>query len=253
MKKIILSLSLFSMTMIFGSMIPFDSNIPLNIENVLDSDQITVKRKLGSFDKISAGGAVSIKIVDGNYNGEITITGSAETLETLKTIVTNNTLEIGRDFKRKFGLKSKNNGNVEITIPHRKLRSLKLSGASNLTAKHNLKVEEFMLDLSGASNANLNLLADKINVDLSGASKAVFEGNAQKLNLDLSGASSLNAIDLKVSAINFDVSGASNLKVWAVNALKGSVSGASSVKYKEVANLKMQVDTSGASSIKIYK
>ena len=257
MKKIIFGLSLFSMTMLFGSMIPFDSNTPINIDNLLGkenlSDQMTVKRKLGSFDKISAGGAVSIKIVDGDYDGEITITASAETLESLKTKVTNNTLDISRDFKSKFGLKKKNKGNVEITIPHRKLRSLKLSGASNLTAKHNLKVEDFKLDLSGASSANLNLLANKIDVDLSGASKVDVEGNVQKLDLDVSGASNFNGINLKASEANFDVSGASNLKVWAVNALKGSASGASSVKYKEVANLKMQVDTSGASSVKVYK
>ena len=54
MKKIIFGLSLFSMTMLFGSMIPIDSNTPINIDNLVDaenvSDQMTVKRKLDSFD-----------------------------------------------------------------------------------------------------------------------------------------------------------------------------------------------------------
>lgn len=254
MRKIILGLSLFSMTMFFGSM------IPLNTSNVMDnfitldnvSDQVTVKRKLGNFDQIKASSAVSIKLVDGNYNGEITITATAETLENLNTTVTNNTLEINRGSKGKFGFRSKNSGSVEITIPHRKLRSLKLSGASNLTAKHTLKVEEFKVDLSGASNANLNLLANRIEIDLSGASKVDLSGNVQNLNLDLSGASNFNGMNLKASEINFDASGASTLKIWAVNSLKGSASGASSVKYKEVGSLNKDVSTSGASSVKSY-
>lgn len=238
-------------------MIPMNSLVKSKIENVIrfdeTSDRVTVKRKMNSFDQIIAGGAVSIKLVDDNYNGEITITANAETLENLNTKVNNSTLEISRKSNSKFSFRPKDNGNVEISIPHRKLRSLKLSGASTLTGKHLIKVEEFKLDLSGASNANLNLLANEIDVDLSGASKVDLDGNAQYLKLDLSGASSFHGLNLKSSEVNFDLSGASSAKVLVVNRLKGDASGASSLKYKEVNNLSKEVKTSGASSVKIYK
>lgn len=235
------------------SMIPNFENNELydnNESSLLHSDRKTVVRKLSSFENISASSAIAIKIVEGNNSGEITITANEDILDKIETVVKNNTLEIGIKSNKK--IKLKNNGKIEVTIPLKKLRNLKLSGASSLEADKTINVEDFKMDISGASKATLNLIANNINVDLSGASKVELSGNVQNLNLDLSGASKFSGSSLKASLVKFEISGASSSKVWAVNNLKGSASGASSLSYKDVSGLKKETNTSGASSVKSY-
>lgn len=250
MKKIILGLSLFTFIVLASSMSISDDN-GIRIENnslVLDK---TVVRKVGNFEGIKAGGAVSIKIVDKDNDGQIIITTTDEVLGKLKTVVKDGILEISMDHDSKFFKKSKSD-KIEITISHRKLRELDLSGASNLVANHTIKVEKFKVDLSGAANASLNILANNVDVDLSGASKLSLSGNVQNLELESSGASNFLGENLKANSVNCDLSGASKAKVWAISNLKADTSGASSVSYKNVASLSKDVSKSGASSVKSF-
>ncbi len=253
MKKIFLGLSVVTFLALSTSMITFTkANMLDDIVNVTatNSNRKTVVRKLATFENIDASSAVSIKLVEGNNNGEVTITADEDVLNYIKTEVKNNTLEIGVKWDKK--IKIKNNGKIEVSIPVKKLRSLKLSGTSTLEAGYTINVENFKADLSGATKASLNLMSNTINVDLSGASKLELSGNVQNLNLDLSGASKFSGSALKASAVKFDLSGASSSKVWVVNQLSGSASGASSLAYKNVTGLSKDVSTSGASSVKAY-
>jgi len=249
MKKIFLGLSIVSVMLISVSMT--DTNIVNNeITNSL-TNQKTVTRKVASFEKLIVSSAITVNIVEGNFDGKITISAPENVLEYIRTDVSNNTLEIG--IKSTNGIRFKNNEKIEITIPHNKLRALKMSGATNLTANHSMKVEEFKLDLSGASKVNLNLVANKIEANVSGASNVNLNGNVQNFDIEASGASKLDAFSLKANSIDFEVSGASSVKIWAVNNLKGTASGASSINYKEGKSLNKDVKTSGASSVKVAK
>lgn len=246
MKKIFLGLSIVSVMLISVSMT--DNNVANNEITYDLTNQKTVTRKVASFEKLIVSSAINVNIVEGNFDGKITISAPENVLDDLRTEVSNNTLEIG--IKSSNKIRFKNNERIEITIPHKKLRALKMSGATNLTANHSMKVEEFKLELSGASKASLNLVANKIEADVSGASNVKLDGNAQNFDIEASGASKIDAFSLKASKIALEVSGASSVKIWAVNNLSGTASGASSVSYKEGNSLNKDVRTSGASSVK---
>lgn len=208
------------------------------------STQVSETRKLSTFEGIEASNAIDIVIVDDTYNGEITITAPDNVMKEVKSVVENKVLKLYLEKSIRFNSKK-----VEVRIPHRKLRYVSLSGACSLKASHMMKIEEFKLDISGASKFEMNLMTNKINVDLSGASDAIINGNAQTMYADISGASSLKATDLKVASATVEASGASSAKLWVVDELNADASGASSIKYKNASNIKLVKKSSGASSV----
>ena len=121
---------------------------------------------------------------------------------------------------------------MELYIGFKYLRFIKANGAISLKNKNVLKLDEFKIEINGASSAKLEITANKISIDNSGASSIHLKGKANELNIDISGAGSVNAIDLKVNEARIDISGVGTGKVYVEDKLRVSISGIGSVKYK---------------------
>lgn len=208
---------------------------------------VSENRKVGNFEGIDVAHAIHVKITNSPSKGEITVSAPDNVIKEVETTVTGNTLKIR--VRKNLTLR---NQKIEIIIPHQKIRNIKLTGASAVKADHQIKVDEFKADISGASDLDFNILSNKVNLVLSGASDAELKGNAQDLKLDASGASEFEAKELKVANAYVRVSGASKANVWATDLADIDASGASSVFYKNVGGLKTNFNTSGASKIKSY-
>jgi hypothetical protein len=124
-----------------------------------------------------------------------------------------------------------------------------VSGASRLYSENKLTSSETLdIDLSGASEIKLDLRAPRINAEISGASSAAPTGETKDFNASGSGASNYKCFDLKTENTTVDISGACSADVYADVKLDVQASGASGVKYKGAAAVTQ--DMSGASGIK---
>ena len=246
MNRTILPLLMISCLSLFSCRIDVKGDHGISaFSSIKASDHIvTENRNVTDFNSISVSSAIKVIVTDDNFNQQITIKGPDNVLEVLKTDVVDGQLKLRFDKPVNFVSKD-----VIVTIPHRKLRAIDVSGASSVVINHSMKVEQFVAELSGASKADLNLVSNKIQLNLSGASNININGNAQNLFADISGASKLNAKNLKVSDVKVDCSGASKAEVWAVDRLNADASGASKIVYANEANLSKEVSESGASNI----
>jgi hypothetical protein len=150
-----------------------------------------------------------------------------------------------------------------------RLDALTLSGASKATAAGFDSGADFILNVSGASQATVTgLKVDKITMDISGASRAGGDidaagdatlqasgasninitGKAVEGDIESSGANTVNLAGFAVNDARVNISGASNATINATGAISGDVSGASRLYYTGDPSLGA-VHTSGASSI----
>ena len=204
----------------------------------------SVRTLSGSFNSIHVSHAIKLIITQGDQETMAVSASEEKFKEDLKTEVVNNTLRIyskGNDWHGK-------DRKYKVYVSFKTLSRLEVSGASDAAAIGLLKLNDFNLNLSGASTIKADLEVSKLAIDMSGASRASLSGTAQSLNLDCSGAADLNAYNLKVSAASATVSGASDVNINVEKEINVSASGASHVTYKgnpSVTNVK----SSGASGI----
>ncbi|MDR2906631.1 MAG: DUF2807 domain-containing protein [Bacteroidales bacterium] len=136
----------------------------------------------------------------------------------------------------------------QLTIYFSSLESLDLSGSVSIKMPENLQLSGQHLDLemSGASSVKLNLNYDLLNADLSGASQLILSGTARRFEAECSGASHINASNLQADAAEVESSGASSIKMN-TKQVTGTASGASNLQLNPDAE--SSVSRSGAASV----
>jgi hypothetical protein len=165
----------------------------------------TEARAVGSFSKLSAGGAIHLTITVGGATA-VTVTADDNVVPLIRTRVQADRLIIDTA----DGYTPRTPVAVVVTTP--RLTALGLSGATTAEAR-GLTGDRFALDLSGASHATLTGATTAIAIEASGA--AQLDGRA------------LATQDATVSA-----SGASQLELAVARALTVEASGASEVAYR---------------------
>lgn len=142
-----------------------------------------------------------------------------------------------------------------------------VSGASNLKSL-DLKTEALTIKASGASNTKIKVDAGKIHgevvgasrmsieakcghalLECTGASRTTLSGEAQSAEIKVTGASNTDASQFEVRKMKVNSSGASSAKVWVTNELDANASSASSIRYKGNPQ-NFSTKSSSASSVK---
>lgn len=215
------------------------------------------------FTAISAGWTFNVTVTHGDaYSVKVTIDDNLETY--LDVSQDGVTLKLGMDNGYIY-----HNTHLKAVVSTPRLTRLTLSGASKGTASGFNLADDFILNVSGASQANFtNMTVNKLTLDISGASRAsgnvnasgnaslqasgassiTLSGKAVDADIESSGASTVNLTDFAVRDARINVSGASNATVSATGTLSGNVSGASRLYYTGNPTLG-NIDTSGASSV----
>ncbi|QTV06257.1 head GIN domain-containing protein [Faecalibacter bovis] len=248
MKNIILPITVALFTIFSSCSVDLNGKKSNDIEESLtytDRNAIKENRKVSNFEHVDISSAFNVVVSDNDFNGNVVVSAPDYAMEKIVTKVVNGTLKVYVD----GSLSMKNGEKLEITFPHRKLRDIKLSGASKLVAKHAMKLDKLDVNLSGASSLDLNVISNSINLENSGASKFILKGNAKDFEVKVSGASKIEAEELKASKVRINASGASSAKIWAVDNLIVDASGASKVYVIKQNGLKKSINTSGASKV----
>ena len=124
------------------------------------------------FDQVEVSSAIEFETTQ-SVDYSIKVTGYENLIERLEVGLSGQTLIIGL----KPGSYFNNNVKAVITVPA--LSKLVVSGASRGTAKGFRSADDFDLEVSGASRAEVDIEAGKTTVDVSGASRVAGELNAQ--------------------------------------------------------------------------
>ncbi|MBN1188928.1 MAG: DUF2807 domain-containing protein [Dehalococcoidales bacterium] len=169
----------------------------------------------------------------------------------------------------KIGFKPGNIANADakavITLPE--LERLKVSGASKGKAAGFSSEDNFKLEVSGASQAEMEIEAGDTEIEISGASKVRgtlkaddmlikvsgasnfrMDGSGGRTRIDASGASSVDIPDLVLGDVSIKLSGASNAAVNTQGIMDVDLSGASTLDYYGNPRLG-KIDISGASNL----
>lgn len=202
------------------------------------------EREVKGFTKLDISSAFNVYLEQGDREA-LTVEADENLMEIIVTKVSGNTLEIYTDESiRKYE-------ELNIYLTFKDLEKIEVSGAVDIEGQGKMKFSELELDGSGASEIDLELTADVIRLDYSGASDVELSGYSGELSVELSGASQVDASDLECESVNIDASGASSIIVHANKVIEVDCSGASSVRYKGGPE-KVIKDVSGAGSVKPY-
>ena len=257
----------------------------LNAQNVVRDPNAQV-RNVSAFTKIDISSAINLYISQGSTQGVAVSSEDPNITSKIITEVRNGVLKIhvengawnGWNWSNKHlkayvtftKLEALDIGgacNVEITDPIKvEDFKLELSGASNLKGEingNNIKFElsgasnaktnfigtSFDLSQSGASNFKGNVNSPKISVDLTGASTTEVNGTTTDLAIDASGASNFKGGDLSAVSCKVEATGASSANISVSKELQATASGGSDIRYSGTANI-TNLDVSGGSSVK---
>ncbi|WP_221390582.1 head GIN domain-containing protein [Dyadobacter sp. NIV53] len=235
MKKLFLIFSLFSLATIQSCIYVNDrDDIPPRGESTRTYD-------FRNFDELEMGHAFQVNVQEGAAYA-VSATGELNDLDDLEIFVQEEKLVA----RYRNSWRNREPMNIDITMPT--LAAVDFSGAIDSQIEGFSNLSKLEIELSGASKCDFIGSAKTIDFDLSGASQLYLSGNGQFLDGELSGASQLDALDLPVEESDLKLSGASDAKVWASKFLEVDASGASSVRYKGDPAIKQNL--SGGSTLR---
>jgi len=203
---------------------------------------------LEGFSEVDVSSAVEFEITQAaGYS--VRVTGDEKLVESLKVDVSGQTLRIGLGSGPCFwgGF---SDGRVKAIITMPELRKLTASGAARGTARGFKSDQDFGMELSGASQAEVDIAAGKVAVavsgagrvsgdlkagdtelKLSGASRCKLSGTGGDTRLESSGASRADLSQFQTRNTDVSVSGAGKARINMNGTLNAELSGAASLEY----------------------
>jgi hypothetical protein len=206
-------------------------------------------REAKDFHAIEISNAFDLYLDQGNDEAVAVSASDEKFKENIKVEVANGVLRIWFDGDKKFwkGWNS-NKMKLKAYVSFKNLDKIRASGACNINTVSAIKLDNLLVDLSGASDLRGNFQATKLEIKMSGASDIDVSGTVSQIKIDLSGACDFKGYDLATDYCNVSASGASSVKITVNKELSANISGASDIYYKGNGALR-DVRTSGASSI----
>jgi hypothetical protein len=133
------------------------------------------------------------------------------------------------------------------------LKSLIISGSSNVESRNTLIVDRFQLNLSGCSSFDGSFKVQQLDVEISGCSNVSFNGSSDRIMLASSGSSSCHTTGLETKTAQVTLTGCSNVSLkGSAETISLSLSGSSSCEALYFETKTARVTTSGSSHASIY-
>jgi hypothetical protein len=221
------------------------SAISIQAQKPVFHDKDAEIRNVGDFQSIEVSNAIDLQLSQGDENSVAVSAPGDENRAGIKTEVKNGVLHIWYDQKNWL----KGNGRkIRAYVSFKSLKRLSASGACDITVNGEIKSDELVIRLSGASDFKGTVNANSLKMDLSGASDIEIKGVASNLSIDASGASRFKGFDLVADNCTVDASGATDIKITVNKVLNAEASGATTINYKGTGMIG-EIKTSGASHI----
>ena len=204
--------------------------------------QVREDRKIESFTGLKVGSAIKVVLT---MSDKETLTFEAEesVLPKLRAEVKGGVLHLSSDDR------TETKKSMTAYVSARSLKSIHVTGASEVTLTNALEAESLDLESTGAADLDLNIKVKTLDADVTGAADVVIKGQADRVTVDLSGASDFKCGDLEAADVKIKATGASNARVNASEKLRIDATGASKVIYKGSPKNK-EINSTGASTVK---
>lgn len=184
-------------------------------------------REASAFTDISTSGVYKVIIEQGNTHS-IRVEAEDNLLPYIVTDISRGELSI----HSKKGYNIQPTKDIKVYITLQKVEKLSASGASGFTSKGKLTSDRILLDLSGATDANLDIRTHELKVGVSGAGNITLKGNTDKADYGVSGSADISALDLTTDEAKLGISGTGKANVFVQKSLNVVISGMGNVKYK---------------------
>ncbi|UPL49309.1 head GIN domain-containing protein [Hymenobacter sublimis] len=201
-------------------------------------------RSVGAFSSVGLGGSMKVILRQGSPQ-KVEVTGDAEDLEHLETVVSNGRLRIGT---KKEGYFSSYNykGNVTVYVTMPTIKALAVSGSGNIRAADPIKADNLDLAVSGSGGLQLSsVTASKISSSLSGSGTIEAAGVAPDHAISVSGSGGVKAGKLQSKTCSVSISGSGDCRVQATQTLSASIVGSGDVYVTGNPQVKSSVVGSG--------
>lgn len=200
-------------------------------------------RTVSGFRTIDVSGAIDVYVKQ-----DSTTSVKVETDDNLQQYIRVETNGSTLKIYTESGINLRPSHKTKVYISNPSFDGFEVSGASSVTSENQISsTERISLHLGGASEGRLEINAPKVIVEVSGASGANLRGRTKDLEASASGASRIRGYDLLTENAIVDANGASHIDIYASVKLEGEASGASGVSYR--GNATNNVRTSGASNV----
>ncbi|REG85975.1 head GIN domain-containing protein [Winogradskyella sediminis] len=191
-----------------------------------DSHIITTTVSTGTYDAISAAGAMDFKLIEGT-EGEISIKGDSNLISYIVTEVKQNTLHI----KIKKGYNIKPSQTIVITIPYESISAISLAGSGDITNTGTIKTTTFKVALAGSGDIDLNVSAEEIESKIAGSGDIELKGITTQLSTVVAGSGDFDGDALKSTNVMAKISGSGDINVHCNGELTVKIAGSGDVKY----------------------
>lgn len=198
-------------------------------------------RKITGLDGIKVGGAFEVIVEEGS-DERVTVETDENLLEIVETTVDGDILTIApnRNIEKPTKL------TVYVTL--KKLSSVSVSGAADLTGKSTFKSRDMYIKVSGGADVELDIEVNSLEAKISGSSDVELEGSADEIELEISGSSDLEADKLIAKHGRISISGSADAAVHVTSSIRVSASGSSDVECSGNPS-KKDVNTTGSADV----
>jgi hypothetical protein len=198
------------------------------------------ERVLQSVSGIKIGGATNVYLTQGTED-KIKIEAPDKYINSIKSEVNDGVLTLSGKVEKAT--------KIEITV--KDLKSIALTGASELKSTNAINVDNLKVKIDGSGDLKLDVVANNLNIQIDGAGDVKIKGTAQSADFTINGAGDVKAGELVCKKCNVNISGAGEAKLNVTDELTADVSGAGSVKYKGEPKI-INKNISGAGEFKKY-
>lgn len=231
---------------IFLSIFLSGAILSIQAQTTVFHDKDAEIRSVGDFNSVEVSSAIDLQLSQGGENSVAVSAPGDVNRAGIKTVVSDGVLKIWYEQKNWF----KGNGRkIRAYVSVKTLKMLTASGACDVRVNGEVKSDELLIRLSGASDFMGAVNTGSLKIDLSGASDVVIRGVASNLNIDASGASHFRGFDLLTDNCSVEASGATDIRITVNKVLNAEASGVTSIYYKG-SGMIGEIKTSGASKIK---
>lgn len=208
-----------------------------------DGKQIAEIRHLEPFHGVEVSGNIEVELVQDSVQS-VQVRCHPDVLGHVRTEVENGVLKI---YTKKIHL----NRNIKVNVTGSTLQQLIAHGAAEINSYGKINSDRMYIELSGVSKADLDLaVGQDLVIEMNGATNADIDGHAYKLSCDVSGASKLDAENLLVRNADISGTGVCEIEADVRDSLEVEMSGASQFKTNN-RPIYLQQKVMGGSSVTI--
>lgn len=184
------------------------------------------KTELNGVNSIEVNIACQLIIVQGN-TPNMEIVGDKSAIENIKTRISGNKLILSNEHDLKWQRKEDVIVKIEITD----LEYLDIAGAVDMKTVRTLKLDEFVMSVSGVGNIEMALESTSFKLKGSGVTNLDITGKTNEMRMDISGVGNIRATDFIAQKAKVTNSGVGKANVHVTEKLDADVSGIGAIYY----------------------